>query len=478
MTNLKMRNSPAYKTFLAYATGAIPPKKARKFKKPASPSKKKTLVIVEEPAEKPAKKPVARRQSAGVQIRDTPGVSVSKKKAPAKAERSKGIELLSKVALLEEAQLKKAIQRIKQETNIHQAGGSSEGAGLKPEVPDEPKGKSIDTSERTGLKLGVPDVSKADSSKSECESWGDSDDNDDDDQQSDDEQTESDNPRSSDDEEETQEDEFVHTPENYVPTDDESNDVDDEEYDRINKEMYSDVNVGLKDTELKGEGKDDEEMTDAGHVDDEHENVNQETSPLLTVPILVIPKSSITPATTIPLPIRPFIPLSQQLTPIPTPTTIEATTSTPAVQESETLNAIHLRVLDLEKEVKELKNVDHSSTLLATIKSEVPTAVKKLIKEHSVPADVVEGLKQQQKPQKSAEDIRKVKMEHATKQQECHYTITPSDKAALKEFDQKRNLFKTMTKSKSFDRNPKYRALYHALMKPILEDEDAMDKGV
>ncbi|GJX22301.1 hypothetical protein Tco_0226746 [Tanacetum coccineum] len=53
MTNLKMRKSHAYKTYLAYATGAIPPKKARKFKKPASLSKKKTLVAVEEPAKKP-----------------------------------------------------------------------------------------------------------------------------------------------------------------------------------------------------------------------------------------------------------------------------------------------------------------------------------------------------------------------------------------------------------------------------------------
>ncbi|GKB00262.1 hypothetical protein Tco_0828255 [Tanacetum coccineum] len=73
--------------------GALIPK-ARKFKKHASLSKKKTLVAVEEPAEKPAKKPAARRQSAGVQIRDTPGVSVSRKKAPAKAERTKGIQLL------------------------------------------------------------------------------------------------------------------------------------------------------------------------------------------------------------------------------------------------------------------------------------------------------------------------------------------------------------------------------------------------
>ncbi|GKC92876.1 hypothetical protein Tco_1158318, partial [Tanacetum coccineum] len=61
MTNQQMRDSPAYKTYLAFATGASTPKKARKFKKHASPSMKKTLVAVEEPAEKPAKKPATRR---------------------------------------------------------------------------------------------------------------------------------------------------------------------------------------------------------------------------------------------------------------------------------------------------------------------------------------------------------------------------------------------------------------------------------
>ncbi|GJY96854.1 hypothetical protein Tco_0513764 [Tanacetum coccineum] len=140
------------------------------FKKHVSPSKKKTLVAVKEPTEKPIKKPAARRKSVGVQIRDTPGVHVLKKKAPTKAERSKGIELLSEAASLEEAQLKKAIKRSKRETNIHQACGSSEGVDLESEVPDEQKGKSIDTSEGTGLKPRVPDVTKADSSKSEYES--------------------------------------------------------------------------------------------------------------------------------------------------------------------------------------------------------------------------------------------------------------------------------------------------------------------
>ncbi|GKB88727.1 hypothetical protein Tco_0960999 [Tanacetum coccineum] len=230
-----MRDSPVYKTYLAFATGATTPKKARKFKKPASPSKKKALVAVEEPAEKPVNKPAEKP-----------------KKAPTKAERSKRIELLYDVALLEEAQLKKTIKRSKRKTHIHQSGGSSEGADLESKVPNEPKGKSIDTR----------DID---------------DDNDDDDQQSDDERTESDDDdkvvdlnKTNDEEEE----EFVHTPDDYVPIDDE--DADDEEFDRINKEMYSDVNEELKDSKREDEGKDDKEMTDVGHVDAEHEEVSQE----------------------------------------------------------------------------------------------------------------------------------------------------------------------------------------------------------
>nr|GEU71102.1 hypothetical protein [Tanacetum cinerariifolium] len=250
------------------------PKKARKFKKPASPSKNRNVIILEEEEPKP--------------------------------------------------------------------GGSGDGASFQPEVLDEPKGKSVDTHEGTGLKPGDLDQ---DDEEDALES-------DDDLQQSDDERTESENPRTSDNEEETQKDEY---------------------------EMYSDVNVELKDTELKGERKDDEEMTDVGNVDAEHEEVNQEvadaqvkddtqeivtvvhaiqktevplpsssilsdyatkflnfdnipsadteiismmeikiqhkdpsiqTSPLLTVHVLIIHESSTSPATTIHLPIPPLIPLS------------------------------------------------------------------------------------------------------------------------------------------------------------------------
>ncbi|GKE91516.1 hypothetical protein Tco_1572611 [Tanacetum coccineum] len=69
-------------------------------------------------------------------------------------------------------------------------------------------------------------------------------------------------------------------------------------------------------------------------------------------------------------------------------------------------------------------------------------------------------------------------MEHVRKQEEPKETITSSDTTALEEFDQKTTLFETMTKSKSFNKSLKQRAIYHALMESILEDEDAMDKGV
>nr|GFD03782.1 hypothetical protein [Tanacetum cinerariifolium] len=59
--------------------------------------------IFTKPAEKPVKKPAARRQSVGVQIKDTHGVFVSKKKAPSKTKRSKRIELMSEAAILEKA---------------------------------------------------------------------------------------------------------------------------------------------------------------------------------------------------------------------------------------------------------------------------------------------------------------------------------------------------------------------------------------
>nr|GEV94695.1 hypothetical protein [Tanacetum cinerariifolium] len=138
-----------------------------------------------------------------------------------------------------------------------------------------------------------------------------------------------------------------------------------------------------------------------------------------------------------------------------------------------------------EDEVHNLKSVeteflaivfDDTLTSGATLSCE-PT-VADIIKEHYVSAKTVEKLIQQYTHKKSVEDIQEIKMEHARKHQVPKETITSSDTTALAEFDQKTTLFETMTKSKSFNKSPKQRALYHALIKSVFEDEDAIDETV
>ncbi|GKG28093.1 hypothetical protein Tco_0406420, partial [Tanacetum coccineum] len=59
----------------------------------------------------------------------------------------------------------------------------------------------------------------------------------------------------------------------------------------------------------------------------------------------------------------------------PPPITTDAPTITTSILESDALSAVQLRVDKLEKDVSELKNVDHSTTTIATLKSQVPTLV-------------------------------------------------------------------------------------------------------
>nr|GEW17181.1 hypothetical protein [Tanacetum cinerariifolium] len=98
---------------------------------------------------------------------------------------------------------------------------------------------------------------------------------------------------------------------------------------------------------------------------------------------------------------------------------------------TETVDAEHENVIQESADVKELKDVDNSIKVISTIQSEFPKAVKE-------------------------------------------YLGSSLDDAMYKNT----TLFKTMTKSESFNKSPKQRALYHALMESMLEDKDAMDEGV
>ncbi|GJR08070.1 hypothetical protein Tco_0790722 [Tanacetum coccineum] len=195
LTSLAMKESKAYKTYLGYATGAVPPKVARKFKK-ASPSKKDNVPIPEdeEPVKKgkrlktPAKKS-ASKPATGIVIREPPVETKSTRKEKEKVDvtHGKGIELLSDVALTEEAQMKEVCKKSRRDFHITHPSGSDSVAEDPPSIA---KITPPVTSEGTGDKPGVPDVTNDDSTESESESWGNDEDNSNNEQESSDKDSE------------------------------------------------------------------------------------------------------------------------------------------------------------------------------------------------------------------------------------------------------------------------------------------------
>ncbi|GKE21414.1 hypothetical protein Tco_1432926, partial [Tanacetum coccineum] len=149
LTSPTMKESKAYKTYLGNATGVVPPKIDRKFKKP-SPSKKDNDLVPldEEPITKSKRvkrsvKKSSTKPATGVVIREAPVETKSKIKEKENMDvtRRKGIELLS-------------------ETHPSGSGTIAE----KPQSVD--KITPTVTSDGTGDKPGVLDVTEDDSTES------------------------------------------------------------------------------------------------------------------------------------------------------------------------------------------------------------------------------------------------------------------------------------------------------------------------
>nr|GEU90627.1 hypothetical protein [Tanacetum cinerariifolium] len=162
LTSPKIKETKAYKTYLSFAIGATPLKKAQKFKKPASPKLTIVPVITEEHMRKSkrVKRPSKKSTQAserGVVIKETPKVAVSKKKEKVDVARGKGIKLLSDVALNKDAQFKE-VQR-KSMRDFHKTHPSGSGTDTKP-TPSTPIIKPSITNEGTSDKLGVLDVTE------------------------------------------------------------------------------------------------------------------------------------------------------------------------------------------------------------------------------------------------------------------------------------------------------------------------------
>ncbi|GJT80985.1 hypothetical protein Tco_1055327 [Tanacetum coccineum] len=147
LTSPEMKESKAYKTYL------VSPEE------PTGKSKR-----VKRHVKKSTKAP-----TRGVVIRETFEMPLSKKKEKMTLEKRKGIDLLSEVALTEEAQYEDARQ--KSLRDFHKTHLSGFGTVTKT-APSAAKIKPSVTNEGTGVKPGVPDVTEEESSKSKAKSWG------------------------------------------------------------------------------------------------------------------------------------------------------------------------------------------------------------------------------------------------------------------------------------------------------------------
>ncbi|GJS92140.1 hypothetical protein Tco_0774776 [Tanacetum coccineum] len=277
--NEDILNSTTYKTYYAYVNGAKEPKKARKFKKPASPKQNIVLVSPKEPTKKPgkAKKDVTSTKKTTTKPKPT------KKKAPVKADGGKGLNVLSEVALFKASQLKEVTKRSKKDFHISHASGSGDGTDFESGVPDEQQRKISSTDEETEEdddddEDDTEDESDNDGNDDSDDSDGNDDDDDDDnngndDDDSDHERTESDrdenpNLNQSNEEHEEEEEEYVDEFTNKEDDADNAKEETEEELDNV-EELYKDVNVNLR--------KEDVEITDADQGGVDQHNVSQES---------------------------------------------------------------------------------------------------------------------------------------------------------------------------------------------------------
>ncbi|GKC28833.1 hypothetical protein Tco_1036127 [Tanacetum coccineum] len=169
----------------------------------------------------------------------------------------KGIELLSQVDLIEDAQFEEV--RKKSMRDFHKTYLSGSGTVTKT-APSAAKIKPFVTSEGNGVKLGVSDVTEEESSKSETESWGNNEDNRNNEQESNGEDSDQKNDSSESDQEVTEEDkydeeevkdELIKTPSNDSDDEDETKIIDkaegdeDEEMYYTTSQLYDDVDIRL-----------------------------------------------------------------------------------------------------------------------------------------------------------------------------------------------------------------------------------------
>ncbi|GJV25527.1 hypothetical protein Tco_1378222 [Tanacetum coccineum] len=478
-----IKQSESYQMFIKYSTCQIHPKKSRgKESEPEpKPARKKTS------SKRRVKKKVTLSANDNI-ISDDPDValelakSISKTKAeeaeearkvhathamimtehvPESARRRKSGKVTSDPSkkvkgvpslTLEEPEAADIMQALEEskKTSRRQPGigGSNEGIGSRPRVPDESTIVSATLSEGTGIKPGVPDEEKDITEEKVILEWG-----------------------------YEQESKYSEDDNDDVEKDDKDGDADDEGDDHISDTQDADdedvetesdeddiykykicdaevTDAAKADAEKTSEVKDDAKKTElppsssslsvSSGFGDQFLKLSSDSSLVSTVKhttdseinsLLEVKIQSEVPHTQSPSVLSvPVSMISEHMVPTPvheSPSTATTTTLPPLFVSTTPF----LRVAKLEKDVSDLKKIDLSAEAVAALKTQVLSVVDNYL-----------GSKVGDR-------------EQAEKQKMLKFTIKSTDKAALKE-------------------NPANNRLYHALMEALIEDENTMDKGV
>ncbi|GJS62642.1 hypothetical protein Tco_0657426 [Tanacetum coccineum] len=409
LTNQEMKESDAYKTYYAFASGKEIPKS--KYVRPST--REKTVQ--------------APKASPGQRLKTTAKVAKSgKKKLPATVPKAKGLETLSEVALSEDEQMKIATKRSKTQFHSSHASGSGDRVDTQSKVPDEQQQKVTGIDEGAGDRLEVPDVPKYDSENDE-EFWTFSQDDDEDEKETymnvDSEETESNNDGDdfthpslstykADDQEEEEEkadddevssDQKVSTPPVHEFTEEEENQEGDdyinegEQEEEEEEDLYRDVNVNLERSDVEMTDAQANQETDNAHVTltteplvVQHQSssvllnlvskyinpssdigidsiLNQDTQSdsLVNVPVSVAAE---TPSYVSTIPQPPNLNIqSQQQTPISTTTTTIPITTLPDIPNFASVFRFDQRVSALETEMYEFKQTNKFVEVVSSI---------------------------------------------------------------------------------------------------------------
>ncbi|GJU83043.1 hypothetical protein Tco_1285408 [Tanacetum coccineum] len=514
LTNPEMKESKAYKTYLGHATGVVPPKIARKFKK-ASPSKKDSIPVQadEEPVQKGKRVKRSAKKSS-----TTPAACIVFRETLVKT-KSTGKE---KVGVLR---------------------GKSGSGTVAEKPPSVEKITPTVTSEGTGDKLGVPDVTEDDSTESESESWGNDEDysnneqessNEGSEQENESEEQESDSKQDEESDDDNQEEEEV----------DQENESEDDEIE--NARLEEPTQTGKKIVQVEGadvemdeaqQGNENLETTQEQVVDDAHVTITTVTkktevpvtsssrssdlaskflnfsdipqtdaeivSPLdvhvhhevprtqaptlLTILVSVITESSHV-LTNIPQSSQTFTPPPILTTPTPPPT-IETTNPLLTLPNFASVFRFNDRITALEKEVAEIKKDPLHTQVTSLVDEHLDTRLGETREEfmnflsESLTARIKEQVKDQL-PQilpKEVSNFAPPVIEKLIKESRDEVTLakvssqpqsTYEAASTLTEFELKKILLDKMEKSESYLTAPEHRDCYDGLKKSYALDKD------